>query len=39
MIVNLQRMLDGLDPTRGDRVDSAELEVSVNMSSLISRHS
>jgi hypothetical protein len=26
MIVNLQRMLDGLDPTRGDRLDDPELE-------------
>lgn len=26
MIVTLQRMLDGLDPTRGDRVDNPELE-------------
>lgn len=26
MIVNLQRMLDGLDPMRGDRLDDPELE-------------
>ncbi|KAG7571300.1 hypothetical protein FFLO_00812 [Filobasidium floriforme] len=26
MIVNLQRMLDGLDPSRGDRLDDPELE-------------
>ncbi len=27
MIVNLQRTLDSLDPSRGDRLDDPELEV------------